>query len=525
MAPVLKLAAALAVGAAQLCNAMTVTFSHETQNSVNFNRETLIKNAAKISIKAQCGTPGEKATDPKTKLGWAVLHNDFYNDFGLVLPDQPSNVKAYCCAPGTPLTDDFECVNGLVIRKTAKDHIMGGVVECTNMGIDEEVASDKIDRSGYWYSVVLPCNDQQVYHGQFVFESDTGFLPAEQHPLLVAHGVLSLVYLAVALVWFVLMGCYWQDILKLQYWISAVLLLSMLQMAMFYGWYEYSNSHGVASKPLLGLAVFFMVTKLTISRMLVLIVAMGYGVVKPSLGTEMRKVIAFGVVYFTCALIYWEALYMQQAHVLGLSQAEEDRLLKVELLTVFPLSLLDAFVVVWILQTLYGTMRQLKTRNKVVKYNMYRTFFVVLVSAVVIAVCCMVIQVMISRPAVRLENWQYRWFESVAWKVIFAYILLAIMVLWRPNANNKRFAYTPLEVDDEEDMQNAVPTAYGDMVKMRNVSSASSRANGNGAAHGEDDADLNWADENIPATSSTNDMLFDDEEERRAHRLELSKMQ
>lgn len=53
-------------------------------------------------------------------------------------------------------------------------------------------------------------------------------------------------YVIVASVWFVAALRNWRDIYKLQYWIGAVLFVSMVETAMFYGWYEYSNYHGYA---------------------------------------------------------------------------------------------------------------------------------------------------------------------------------------------------------------------------------------------------------------------------------------
>eukprot|EP00124_Ichthyophonus_hoferi_P000678 Ihof_evm7s27 gene=Ihof_evmTU7s27 len=259
-------------------------------------------------------------------------------------------------------------------------------------------------------------------------------------------------------------------------------------MSMFTGWYRYSNTHGMASKPLLGFSVFVMVAMLSIVSMLILFVSNGYGVMKPSLGEEMYRILGFGMLFFTTSLIYWEAHYMEQAHAMGLSKAEESRLSKLELYAILPASLLDACLVVWTVQSLYNTMSQLKTRNKLVKYNMYYNFFIVLISAVLIGIACMVIQFLIDKS----DNWQYHWFKSVAWKVIFLFVLLSIMVIWRPSNNISRFAYTPLDNEDEEDLQNIVPTAYVDMVKMRVVSSRGDRD--------EEEEDLNWAEENVPST-------------------------
>jgi hypothetical protein len=44
--------------------------------------------------------------------------------------------------------------------------------------------------------------------------------------------------------------------------------------------------------------IFLSVIRRTLSRMLLISVALGYGVIRPSLGAAKNKIIALGVVYF-----------------------------------------------------------------------------------------------------------------------------------------------------------------------------------------------------------------------------------
>jgi len=49
-----------------------------------------------------------------------------------------------------------------------------------------------------------------------------------------------------------------------------------------------------------------------------------------------------------------------------------------------------------------------------------------------------------------LKAWQELWLDEGFWHMLFSFILLVIIVLWRPSKNSQRFAFTPL-LDNEED--------------------------------------------------------------------------
>uniref|UniRef100_A0A672YB93 Uncharacterized protein n=1 Tax=Sphaeramia orbicularis TaxID=375764 RepID=A0A672YB93_9TELE len=49
-----------------------------------------------------------------------------------------------------------------------------------------------------------------------------------------------------------------------------------------------------------------------------------------------------------------------------------------------------------------------------------------------------------------------QWIESAFWGFLFSIILLVIMFLWRPSANNQRYAFSPL-VDEESEEEEKEP--------------------------------------------------------------------
>ena len=51
------------------------------------------------------------------------------------------------------------------------------------------------------------------------------------------------------------------------------------------------------------------------------------------------------------------------------------------------------------------------------------------------------------------SDWRELWVDDAIWRLLFSMILFVIMVLWRPSANNQRFAFSPLSEEEEEDEQ------------------------------------------------------------------------
>jgi hypothetical protein len=69
-------------------------------------------------------------------------------------------------------------------------------------------------------------------------------------------------------------------LLRIQFWIGGVILLGMLEKAMFYGEYQSINSSGQSVQGMVLLAEWVSCAKRTLARMLVIIVSLGFGIVK-----------------------------------------------------------------------------------------------------------------------------------------------------------------------------------------------------------------------------------------------------
>lgn len=113
------------------------------------------------------------------------------------------------------------------------------------------------------------------------FKSKNGdYLSAVDYPLLSFYAFMSCLYLLYAVFWFIQSLIRWKHLLRIQFYISAVIFLGMLEKAIFYGVYQSLNTYGILNPNTFYLAEIFSCLKRSLARVLVIIVCCGYDIVK-----------------------------------------------------------------------------------------------------------------------------------------------------------------------------------------------------------------------------------------------------
>ncbi|XP_020572695.1 transmembrane protein 87A isoform X2 [Phalaenopsis equestris] len=342
-----------------------------------------------------------------------------------------------------------------------------------------------IEKTGMYYLYFMFCDPQLqglTISGRTVWRNPGGYLPGKMAPLMTFHGLMSLAYLALGLVWFLQFVRFWKDTLQLHYLITAVIALGMCEMAFWY--FEYANFNDSGSRPM-GItiwAVTFTAVKKTVSRMLLLVVSMGYGVVRPTLGGITSKVILLGVVYFITS----EALELVE-HLGNINDFSG----KGRLFLVLPVALLDSCFIIWIFSSLSKTLEKLQVRRSVAKLDLYRKFTNSLAVSVLLSVAWIGYELYFNATDPLSELWQRAWIISAFWNVL-SYILLAVICfLWAPSQNPTRYAYSE-EMGDDFDEEGISLTSgakvVGDMANKleRKDKKASEHVFGLGDEHEED---------------------------------------
>uniref|UniRef100_A0A8C5DTN2 Transmembrane protein 87A-like n=1 Tax=Gouania willdenowi TaxID=441366 RepID=A0A8C5DTN2_GOUWI len=291
------------------------------------------------------------------------------------------------------------------------------------------------------------------------------YISATEWPLSVFYMVMCIVYVLMAVLWLLLSSCYWRDLLRIQFWIGGVIFLGMLEKAVYYAEFQRIQYDGMSVQGAVVFGELLSAVKRTLARVLVIIASLGYGIVKPRLGALLHRVVGVALLYLILSMVEGTLRVNTVSHCFYL---------------------------------LAQTMKLLRLRRNVVKLSLYRHFTNTLIFAVIASVIFSVWTSKTFRMSTCLPDWRELWINDAFWPFLFSIILMVIMFLWRPSANNQRYAFSPLfdeESDDDEEKEPMMNEAFEGM-KMRGTKSD---ANGSTRANKADE-DLKWVEENIPSS-------------------------
>ena len=215
---------------------------------------------------------------------------------------------------------------------------------------------------------------------------------------------------------------------RLQFWIGGVILIGMIEKAMFTAEYNNVYQSGKTSQNLILSAEVVSCAKRSIARILVIIVSLGYGIVKPRLGPTLHKVIFVGGLYFILSTV---------ESVFRVIHPKNDPSNKA-LLAAVPLAVIDASICWWVFSALVATTRQLRLRRNLVKLSVYKHFANTLVFSIISSIIFMLWSIKYHKVVECLTQWRDLWVDDAFWHLLFSVILCVIMVLWRPSNNNQR---------------------------------------------------------------------------------------
>ncbi|XP_035851733.1 transmembrane protein 87A isoform X2 [Sander lucioperca] len=358
---------------------------------------------------------------------------------------------------------------------------------------------------------ISPANPPWSLQLQISMKGPHDYLSAAEWPMMVFYMVMCIVYVLLAVLWLLLSARYWRDLLRIQFWIGGVIFLGMLEKAVYYAEFQSIRYDGLSVQGAVVFAEVLSAVKRTLARVLVIIASLGYGIVKPRLGALLHRVVGVGLLYLIFSIV---------EGILRVNAAEGD----VVLLAAIPLAVLDSTLCWWIFVSLAQTMKLLRLRRNVVKLSLYRHFTNTLIFAVIASVIFIIWSTKTFRRSTCLSDWRELWIDDAFWRFLFSIILLVIMFLWRPSANNQRYAFSPLldEESEEEEKEPMMNEAFEGM-KMRG---AKNESNGTAKANKVDE-DLKWVEENIPSSMAdvTLPPLLDSDEETLTTKFEMSKME
>ena len=154
----------------------------------------------------------------------------------------------------------------------------------------------------------------------------------------------------------------WRDIIMLQSWISLVIFMSMLEATLWYFDYVNFNNSGFRPAGITIWAVLVGTARKVTSKIVLLVVCMGYGIVRPTLGELSKRVNLLTVAYLIATLLL--DIFNNIGQINDMTSFER-------VLLIFPLAILDAITIIWMFTSLNKICTQLLARKQMIKLNMY----------------------------------------------------------------------------------------------------------------------------------------------------------
>ncbi|KAI9829524.1 MAG: hypothetical protein M1826_005568 [Phylliscum demangeonii] len=311
---------------------------------------------------------------------------------------------------------------------------------------DPPVIHYPVKQTGY-YCIGTYRYTADKYNAVVEFRNAYGELPAAQIAKLPFYGGLTIVYAVVGAFWAFLYVQHRRDILPVQNYITAILVFLILEMLMTWGFYDYQNRHGstVLAKVLMVAVAILNAGRASFSFFLLLIVCLGYGVVKLSLGRSMLYIRALAVANFIFGVIY----------AIASLSITPDSVGPLILFIILPQAATLTAFYVWTLNALQATRRDLKQRKQAVKERMYLKLWWAIIGSILVIFGFFFVNSFTfagrNDHDFVPDHWQTRWFILDGWlNLVYLVDLAYIAYLWRPTANNRRFAMSDELAQDDD---------------------------------------------------------------------------
>lgn len=303
-----------------------------------------------------------------------------------------------------------------------------------------------IRKTGF-YCISTYAYSEKSYSAVVEFRNSYGELPAAQIAKLPFYGGLTIAYAVMGAFWAFLYFQNRSDILPVQNYITATIIFLVVEQLMTWGFYDFQNRNGfnAGAKAFMIVVAILNAGRNSLSFFLLLIVCMGYGVVKPSLGRTMIWVRGLAFAHFVFGVIYAVASLAVTPETAG----------PLVLLVILPLAgTLTAFYV-WTLNSLNLTMKDLIDRKQKVKAMMYRRLWWCILGSIMVIFGFFFINSFAFAGSSDADfvpkHWQTRWFVLDGWlNLVYFFDIAFIAYLWRPTANNRRFAMSDELAQDDD---------------------------------------------------------------------------
>lgn len=305
-------------------------------------------------------------------------------------------------------------------------------------------------KTGYFCVAAISSSDNTKFNAVINFRNAYGNLAAAEVNKLPLYGLLAIGYvIAMALYSF----AFWKhkhELLPLQKYLLAFFVFLTAETIFVWAFYNIKNEKGDSA----GLKVYVVFLailsagKVTFSFFLLLIIALGYGIVFPKLNkTLMRRCQMFAAFTYALCIAFLIQDYLQ----------DPDSPSLLIFITVVPLMLTMFAFYFMILKSMTNTVRYLREQRQMVKLNMYRKLLTIIYASLLILAAGLVIStfVFVGMNTIQMveQHWRTRFFFTDFWPTLVYFGVFVIFTfIWRPTDTSYMLACSQQLPTDPENV-------------------------------------------------------------------------
>ena len=300
--------------------------------------------------------------------------------------------------------------------------------------------------SGKYVLVMANCNDVQgrnlTVSGQYTWSSVHGYLPGNLFGEMYFFFLVFACYAALFAFYAIKMRIYQDAIIPIQKWVLATIGIGLLEVFFKAGDLWVWNVDGDRFWFSLYTGVIVGTLKRAISRVLVVMLCLGWGVTCDTLGAKFKKVVLLGIVYAgtSAARDVMTVLAITENEILSVD--EETEILDVVTILTFCTALIDVIFYLWIFDALNGTMQYLESMNQAMKLKRYLRLRLILLISVLFAIVWTVFGIVDSYNEQRMVTEEENgWVLNAIWEINYLGVLIGLSCLWAPEPGAKEYAY------------------------------------------------------------------------------------
>ena len=253
--------------------------------------------------------------------------------------------------------------------------------------------------------------------GDVIFRNPYGYIPAEMYGFLPFEAARMIAYVLLGVVLIYYYCRYSESVLNLHKAVFAVYIIAFVESIVWYTSYQTINITGepycCPFPPLVVGSLILQIFRQTFSRTLLLVVALGYGIVRPKLlQTEWLSIFAISVLYFTAATVAQvsEIILTQDIHTDSSKNNSNQNFIQYEIAAL----IMDALFLSWIFLALSSTQRILLEYRQTYKLGMYNKLTASIILFATLFGIATIFE-LLDRYNVMQWPWQWTWLQQVLW--------------------------------------------------------------------------------------------------------------